>query len=175
MESLIVVHLVERRPVGTTFPRLRVAWPLHITLLPWFEVEDSRTADLLSAIERYAKSLRKFVAVVGDTENFGPGKDIPVNLIVDQQPIAKMHDDLLDLTKQHGALLSSQANALSSAAGRKYRAHITHHVVNGTVHRRFPGDKETFADITVARLFDKDGGQMCEIVKHFEFEQGGQI
>lgn len=166
--SLIIVHLVERRPEGTTFRRKRAEWPLHITLVPWFTVEDDQRSQLLAALAAYGAAKQTFTVHVGEEELFGPHKEVPVTLIHEQAPVVQLHDDLMAIVRQHD--VQFQGN-VSSHTGTKhaYRAHITHHQAIDGLRRRFPGDEEIFDGFTVARLLDDGGVQWCEIIQNVTF------
>ena len=167
---LIIVHLVERQPEGTTFRRKRAEWPLHVTLVPWFTVSDDQRSQLLAALIQYGVSKAPFAVHVGEQELFGPHKDVPVNLIREQAPVAQLHDDLLTLVRRQGIQIHGSAS-IHPGLEQTYRAHITHHPGDG-IHRRFPGDEELFDGFSVARLLDNDGEQWCEIIQNVRFEEG---
>lgn len=169
--SLIIVHLVERRPEGTTFRRKRTEWPLHVTLVPWFTVEDGQRGALLADLMLKGAEKQPFRVHVGGEELFGPHKDVPVNLIVEQQPVRALHDELMAVVREHGVRFHGRASA-HSGTEQTYRAHITHHQAADGLHRRFPGDEEMFDCLTVARLLDDNGAQWCEIIRNIEFSGG---
>lgn len=169
--SLIIVHLVEKRPEGTTFRRKRAEWPLHITLVSWFTADDDQRSQLLAALAAYGAVKQPFTVHVGADELFGPHKDVPVNLINEQASVAALHDELMAIVHQHSAQFHGNASA-HSGVEQSYRAHITHHQAADGLHRRFPGDQETFDGFTVARLLDNDGEQWCEIIQNIVFQGG---
>lgn len=161
--SLIIVHLVERRPEGTIFRRTRAEWPLHMTLVPWFTITEKGCGQLLAALRSYSATKASSAVHVGGEELFGAEKDVPVNLIVEQQPVAKLHDELSAIVGQ------SVQEHWPESEGRAYRAHITHHNSTDGIHRRFPGDEEVIDGFTVVRLLDDNGVQFCEVVQNFLF------
>ena len=163
--SLIVVHLVERRPEGTIFRRTRAEWPLHMTLVPWFGIADNERDQLLESLRLYSANKVPFTVHVGDDELFGAERDVPVSLIVEQHTVVKLHDELSAIVGK------SVQTRLPVSEGRAYRAHITHH--NGTdgIHRRFPGDEEVIDGFTAVRLLDDKGTQFCEIIQNFIFSK----
>jgi len=171
LRSLIIVHLVEERPEGNTFPRKRADWPLHVTLVPWFNVSDDKRELLLTALQTYAASKQSFGVHVGDEEQFGATKDVPVNLLVEQAPVAQLHNELMAIVQQYGVQFHNNASAYSGVE-QIYRAHITHHRAADGLHRRFSGDEELFDGITVARLLDDNGSQVCEILRNMHFAGG---
>ena len=169
--SLIIVHLVEKRPEGTTFRRQRAEWPLHITLVPWFRVDDNQRSQLLAALTDFGDAKQGFTVHVGEQESFGPHKDVPVNLIREQAPIVQLHDELMAIVRQYGARFHGSASA-HSGIEQTYRAHITHHQSVDGLHRRFPGDVEAFDGFSVARLLSDRDVQWCEIIQNVEFTRG---
>jgi len=169
LHSLIIVHLVEKRLEGSTFPRKRADWPLHVTLVPWFKVNDDKRESLLEALQTCAASKPPFGVHVGDEERFGAANDVPVNLLVEQAPVAQLHDELMAVVHQYGVQYHNNASAYSGVE-QTYRAHITHHEAIDGLHRCFPGDEESFDGITVARLLDDNGSQICEIIRNIHFD-----
>jgi 23S rRNA (cytidine1920-2'-O)/16S rRNA (cytidine1409-2'-O)-methyltransferase len=157
--SFILVYLVEQRPVGERFAKTRAAWPLHITLVPWFVLHAGQESALRAALARYAKATLQFSATVGVEEHFGPEHDVPVNVIADQTKLRKLHDGLRQVAAPYAELQDETGD---------FRAHITHHhTADGPVHRRFPDDKEQIDSVTLVRLLDGEQGKECEIVEHF--------
>ncbi len=162
--QLIIVHLVEKRSAGDVFPRKRADWPLHITLVPWFAT-NSDESGLLHALHAYCRETAAFIIQVGPEEKFGSGGDVPVNTIRNQAEIEQLHDALLKVVQEHGGAWEGEASA-RSGIGQKYRAHITHHVKDGVIHRRCIGDEEQVNDITVARLLSDNGVQKVEVLEN---------
>lgn len=169
--SLIIIHLVERRSEGTTFRRKRTAWPLHVTPVPWFTIDDNQRSQLPAALDAYVTKKQAFTVHIGDLELFGPHQDVPVNLINEQAPVAQLHDELMAIVRRLGVQFHGNASAYSGTE-QTYRAHITHHQAADGLHRRFPGDEEVFDGFTVARLLDDGGAQWCEIIRNIAFGKG---
>lgn len=166
--SLIIVHLVEPMAVGKMFPRHRANWPLHVTLVPWFYIADERRHKMLEALQTYLSTEQPFSVHVGEEKKFGPDKNVPVNLIDEQEPVRRLHNALVKVAGDYGAQFHKGASA-HSGAEQTYVAHITHHQAADGLHRRFPGDEEAFDSITVARLLGDHGSQMCEIIRAITF------
>ena len=163
LNQLIIVHLVERAPAGSIFRRERASWPLHITLVPWFHINPENEAPLLTTLHAYGATHGSFAVRVGGEELFGPCKNVPVNIIAGQARIIQLRDDLIALVKGCGVSERTLIN-------RRYRAHITHHILDGNVRRRQQGDEEHIADFTIGRLLADSSGQMVEIAAHVTLE-----
>lgn len=78
-ERLMVAHLLEPAG-GDNF----VNWPLHITLLPWFNYQESLAAEeieiITERIGKYRLSLGR--AALGNIEMFGENNDIPARRVI---------------------------------------------------------------------------------------------
>ncbi len=172
LRSLIIVHLVEKRAEGTIFARTRADWPLHVTLVPWFSVADDQRDALLSQLNHYATKKTPFSVHIGKEELFGVGMDIPVNLIAEQVPVASLHEELMAIVGRYGKQFRQNAGQFLSVQ-QNYRAHITHHQATDGAHRRYAGDEELFESITVGRLLDNHGVQVCEIIDNIELKGQG--
>lgn len=115
VERLVVAHLIEPTDVGVTF----AAWPLHITLLPWFRTEEVWAEEVF---RRCAADLRACRVVLGARQLgpvalFGEAEDIPV------RPIG----DSTALGVAHGVLLSNLHPFLDDKTfiGGSYNPHVT--------------------------------------------------
>lgn len=172
LRSLIIVHLVEKRPEGNIFLRKRADWPLHVTLVPWFKITDDAQKALLAALQTYAASKSPFTLHVGEEEQFGATKDVPVNLLVEQTPVLQLHNELMAVVQGYNVQFHGNASA-HSGVEQTYRAHITHHQAADGLHRRFPGDEEVFDSITIARLLDDNGSQICEVIRNIQLHGAG--
>jgi hypothetical protein len=120
--SLILVHFVERQLEGWMFTREH--WPLHISLVSWFEADDEEA--IFRSLERLAGDTAPMILQVGGQEKFGVKKDVPVNIIKNQAPIHKLHENILSTLE--GADITLHENSFSRG---KYRAHITRYTRDG--------------------------------------------
>lgn len=152
--SLIVVHMLEPQAVGSYFDRQR--WPLHITLLPWFHATQERHHQLEQELTRVAQSTPPISVAVGEQHMFGPGKNVPVNIIADREKLQSLHESLLSLTRLLQLPLDNAA-----FTGRQYTAHISRY------EDRFvnQGDTLRVADFYLVQLLD---GRTCQIISRFE-------
>jgi 2'-5' RNA ligase len=154
--SLILVHMLDPQGLGTYFDRTR--WPLHITLMPWFEVMQPQQSVLRRELGLLAQATPPINVVVGDTALFGPNQEVPVNLITDQLVLMRLHTALLDLV--HLLQLPIENERWVGAA---YKAHISQ-----TIDRRVdPGDKIIVDDFYTVRLIDN---HICQITEHFQLK-----
>jgi|GEM_PF-1394572 len=169
----ILVHLVERVAVGGKFAKTRADWPLHITLVPWFYVEKARLPALNTALRAYARETPAFVTEVGEERFFGPNQDIGVNVIANQLPLQALHRDLKQLVEAMSVGFKPGASP-ASGVERFYDAHITHHNVDGDIHRRFEGDQQPVNDVTLLTFSTTPGESVptCEVLQHFELAGG---
>jgi 2'-5' RNA ligase len=169
---LILVHLVEPCQVGQRFRKTRADWPLHITLVPWFFVTDGQQVALRQALRGYVRHAAAFEAPVGAEQLFGPDQNIGVNIMAHQAPLRLLHGDLRKIVKANSNGFRPNAS-IGSGVEMPYEAHITHHDVDGTIHRRRQGDIEPVRDITLVTYTEQADGPVCEIIEHFGL-QGGQ-
>jgi 2'-5' RNA ligase len=167
----ILVHLVERRQVGERFRKTRADWPLHITLVPWFFVSAEQKAGLFQALRDYARQAPAFDALVGQEQLFGPGQNIGVNVMADQAPLQRLHNDLKRIVTVYSNGFRPNAS-IGSGVDMPYEAHITHHDAAGVIHRRRQGDIEPVRDFTLATYTDEVDGPLCEIVEHYALQAG---
>lgn len=94
-ERLMVAHLLESVD-GQNFSK----WPLHITLLPWFECQESLAVEAIESVTEHIKKCRLSLGEValGSIEMFGENSDIPVRRVVGAEALSllNIHRDLLD-------------------------------------------------------------------------------
>jgi 2'-5' RNA ligase len=159
--ALLLVSLIEKHPVGYIFERSRRAWPLHITLVPWFYVADAQEASLIGAIAQYVCSLERFEVIVGAEESFGPSKDVVVNVIATQELLKTLHERLIDVVRKNAGTLN---NSEDKWILDEYIAHITRH---GNIGRN-EGDVEIIDSVVVVRLLDDN---QCEVVRILNLEK----
>ncbi len=153
-EHLVVVML-EPMPLGVEFED----WPLHITLVPWFPGKDEiRLDEILAGV---ANKNQKFEVTVGEQVMFGPRKDIPVNLLVRDGDLYRLHWDVFQSLEKNGFFIHQKTHL-----GQNYRAHITHQKER---HKK-KGEKlaiNSFALVGQIRL-KKTGRMIKAVVKEYE-------
>lgn len=120
--SLMLVYFVEQQLEGWTFERRH--WPLKITLVPWFKVDDEEA--VIRSLERVANETSPLTLAVGKQENFGVNHDVPVNVIANQEPVLELHQKLVTALSEADTAYHEQR-----FMGKEYVAHITRHEVDG--------------------------------------------
>ncbi len=158
--DFIVVHMVEKLPVGAQFERHRLDWPLHITLAPWFNRADS--AALTTALSEIAADMQPFNAVVGEERAFGADGEIPVNVIENQTDMRGLHQAIIKAVRTAAGTFES-----TRFIDPAYTAHITHHART----RRQQGDIEQIDDFHLVRLLPPN---TCEVVAQFTLGSGNE-
>lgn len=152
MSQRILVCMVE--PVGVGYEFERSDWPLHVTLVPWFKVTDQSW--FTSGLARIVGELTPLQITLGDKELFGSKHDVPVRVVVPNKELTNLHNELLNLVKEWGSLLSDRF------VGKKYRAHVTHYDEKSPAY-----DTElTMDNVCIVELIDKS---KCRVVAKYEF------
>lgn len=164
-EQHILVHLVEDVPVGHTFRRSRGAWPLHMTLAPWFALSSENALRLREQLAAALGSVQSFAVTVGGEALFGPEKDVPVNLVLPTDQLITLKQQLdMALEANNAEQLHHEYRGVTGG----WRPHITHHTdAAGVLHRRFDGDEITVDRVTLVRLLPGAEGGSCQIIEHF--------
>lgn len=166
--TYILVHLVEKYAAGYVFEKTRSAWPLHITLVPWFEINEIFIDVLREDLSIYVDQTKPFIAPVGEEQYLiSSGESgVLVNVMAKQDPIHELHNSLMDIIDLSGAKLLNQDQVF---VRQKYLAHITHHSVNGITHQREEGDVVSFDGVTLVELVRP---KMCKVVETFYLTGG---
>lgn len=113
MKEYMVAYLIEPLHKGAEF----TAWPLHLTIIPWFSGTDNGA---VKAIKTVVRQTQPFTVKAGGKDFFGPKKDKPVRLMQHSSGLYELHNDLLDGLSEHGFVLAS-----ASYTGKDYRPHVT--------------------------------------------------
>ncbi|HEX8227250.1 MAG TPA: 2'-5' RNA ligase family protein [Candidatus Saccharimonadales bacterium] len=152
--SLIVVHFVEQQLEGWTFKRGH--WPLHLTLVPWFQAADEEA--VVRSLERVSSDLEPLLLAVGGKELFGKNRNVPVNVIKNQAPAQALHELLV-------ATLSEADTSFDGDTfmGQKYRAHVPRH--EGDNRYSSEGQDILVDDFHLVRLVD---GETCRVEQQFD-------
>lgn len=82
--------------------RVYVALPLHLTMMSWFH-SDKSPAEVVRALQPVVEGQRPIHLTSGAEDFFGVDKDVPVNRIVDEQPLRAFHTALYDALQVVGA------------------------------------------------------------------------
>lgn len=149
----ILVHFVEPVAVGYQFERSRNAWPLHITLVPWFY--GAMDMPLQRALQIVARPIAPVTVRVGGEALFGPNKDIPVNVISNPEALHELHESLLVAVQTAEGVVENP-----QFIGDTYTPHITHHGSG----RRHEGDAVQVGDFHLVQLHEQN---KCQVVARF--------
>lgn len=88
----VIVALFENLEVGARFGRDR--WPAHVTLVANF-VTDAAPGAIADATRPAASAQSSMVLALGGVDRFGPGRDIPVRLVMSESA-RELHHALAD-------------------------------------------------------------------------------
>ncbi len=149
--ACILVAMIDPAHAPRQFQRTRLGWPLHVTLVPWFTVQN--VTDLQHRLHSIIAQETSFIAETGEDTFFGAQHDTPVSLIANRQPFVLLHNVLLELLDDIGAHFVASQLWLR----REYRPHVTHHGSD----RLHPGYMFPVETVTLVQLQDE---QNCEIV-----------
>lgn len=157
----ILVTFLDERPEGFEFERSRETWPLHITVVSWFETGDEAALD--GALTDAVRDEEPFPAQLGEQEMFGADGTIPVNPIAEQPSLMFLHRRLSAVVV---------ANAVTPPdttwAGDAYRAHVTQH---GGPDDRAAGDTVLVDSVYRVRLLP---GNICRVMRRYHFGDMGE-
>ena len=108
----ILVALLDDYAAGDTF----TAWPLHATLVTWFDPHDE--AALSAKLRTIASETSAITSRVGERRTWGPNI---VNVIDRTPELNTLHQRLLAAVTTHAQLLTNQ-----QYMGDNYTPHVTH-------------------------------------------------
>ncbi len=94
IHEVLLAVMVDPVKTGDRF----TIWPLHLTLLPWFEVHDLRAAE--HALRKFFMRFSPFTAQVGERAYFGVHKDLPVRLVELTPQLRELHEAALHFITQ---------------------------------------------------------------------------
>lgn len=149
--SLILVSMIRPAQLEQTFRRKRLEWPLHVTLVPWFQIQDAPR--FITRLGEFTASKQEFTSTIGTDELFGADRDVPVSLFSDSAELTLLHNELITFVESQGARFGAEGQYIKDA----YRPHVTQHGQS----RLHEGDDVEVSAITVVRLLDDD---VCEVV-----------
>lgn len=154
--SLIVVHMLEPQMVGSYFDRRR--WPLHITLLPWFDAAQDQHIPLRQSLIQVALTQPPVQVTAGAVAQFGARQNAQVNVIAEAGALQSLHQALLDAVRLLDLPMQNTAHV-----GPAFRPHVTRYedrYVN-------LGDKLRVSDFYLVKL---EEGSICQILARFELK-----
>ncbi len=114
----IIFHDIENNIPGKILEK----WPLHITLTPYFLLENLAENDLLNIVKKYISNVGSIAINIKDQAYFGPKNNILVSRVDDVS--GKLRDLHLTLISVIGKLGCSFSDLKYSNAN--YSPHITH-------------------------------------------------
>jgi len=119
-------YMLDKPKLGEVFTK----WPLHITVLPWFECQD--IAIYVGMLEKTARKIRPFYVTVGREADFGPDGGVPVKLVNKTYPLTELHATVCRLLMYGKGHAGSREERIT----RPWRPHITvrgdRHISTGT-------------------------------------------
>ena len=98
-------------------PREFVIWPMHITIVPWFPVEDEKKLD--EVLQKAAARHEAFDVTAGRVQEWGRKDKYQVTSINDPGNLHRLHWDILHSLEKNGFPVH-QKNHL----GASYKPHI---------------------------------------------------
>jgi 2'-5' RNA ligase len=131
-------------------------WPLHLTLVPWFELSGEELPKFLADLDSITASYAPFELRPNGNASFGPRK-IKVTLIKPEPEIVNLHLDLLKaISNCHASLVSDLFT------GSNFRPHVT--VQAG---KSLPDNKVTLC--SKLYLVAKGSGSQRQIAHELQF------
>jgi 2'-5' RNA ligase len=116
--SLIVLHDFENHPPKSAYSER----PLHLTIVPSFELNRVPEVEALSIIEEACQEIGPIPIVPGEEALFGHNEDVPVTKVVDKEGmLLKLHLVLIKRLGAAGCKFLNPQYALDN-----YTPHITH-------------------------------------------------
>jgi len=114
----LVVIMVEPAPVGEF-----VVWPPHITIVPWFPVDDPGRLD--KVLSRIAARHKIFQVKVGRLADWGKKKPFEVQMIKESGDLHRLHWDVFHALEKSGFPVHQKEHL-----GAKYRPHFIYKKTN---------------------------------------------
>jgi hypothetical protein len=115
-KEYLLAHLLAQSEAGSEFR----SWPAHITLVPWFNVEDLPT--FMNSLEIMTSGVQPIHTVTGSLEELGESRREEVRKILRTTELQVFHLALLGITQSRAALKDK-----SRHFGEAYNPHITKH------------------------------------------------
>lgn len=112
----LVCALVGPLAVETSF----VAWPLHVTVVPWFRM-NLPTAKLAAGLQRLLGGMKPFRVTVHGEAHFGHRGRKLVSLVALPTPLITIEAQVRDFLKAHEAWIADESTKRHFA----YRPHVT--------------------------------------------------
>lgn len=98
-------------------PREFVIWPMHITIVPWFPVDDEAKLD--KVLQKVASRHEAFDAIVGKVQQWGQKDKFKVTLINDPGDLHRLHWEIFHTLEKNGYPVHQKEHL-----GASYKPHI---------------------------------------------------
>lgn len=125
LNNVIIVAFTEPKDPSYRFNK----WPNHITLLPYFQVEDLKL--LKQQLMELSKREYSFSYTIGKIDYFGGERKVKVSKIQEDPALTNLHKSLLKIALTHDTHMDT------ALCHPNYKPHITHN------HEPFPQENET--------------------------------
>jgi 2'-5' RNA ligase len=112
----LVCAFVEHANMYDTFR----AWPLHVTILPWFRLADASDA-ITHGLEAALRSVNPFEVTMGEQTTFGPRHDRPATLVRLPTPLTDIERRTRSYFHKKRAWLVDETTKVR----REFRPHVT--------------------------------------------------
>lgn len=155
-EKLTLISSFERLNNGDSFEGNN--WPLHVTLLTWFDVPTDFDG-FIAALSELQHRLQPIRIKGGEKALFGPDENIPVRLIGDVNNLRVIQEKILAVVSSFGCHVWNE-----SFVGAGYRPHVT-----DTTLKTF--DKDETALLTTMNLVKGDTEGERVVVGSFDLEK----
>jgi 2'-5' RNA ligase len=99
-------------------PQEFIIWPMHITIVPWFAVEDEER--LNRVLEKVASRHKAFDVKIGKSQIWGKKDRFKVTLIDDPGNLHRLHWDVFHSLEKNGFKVHQKDHL-----GASYKPHIT--------------------------------------------------
>lgn len=94
--------------------------PRHLTVVPWFSVDEARVPDMSHELAVTVSSLPPLDLIGEDEDRFGPQNDVLVRRVGSRAILGELHKTLLYIIDNHGAHIRSP-----EYAGEGYNPHVS--------------------------------------------------
>lgn len=133
---------------GQTFD----AWPLHLTVVPWFNVSALEAWRLDRKLRDLTERTRPLHLKIGDAAMMGARHNVPVRLVDDSKRVDQFHADVLTQVHQAGIEIEDMTHV-----SYRYRPHIT------TRHGEELQDEYTVTQLALVSLADHGQKHVDEV------------
>ncbi len=151
-----MIHILE--PIGEGAIINRRKYPLHLTVLAWFNATASVKQDILEKIGEIAKKTEPITFKVEGKALFGPNEDVPVNLVALNQQLNDFHNNLTTTVEDAGAVIESDY------VKELFRPHISH----SEGMQVQPSDEYKLDEISLLQLLPDEN--TCRIIKNYKLK-----